>query len=243
MKREYFDLDDDEEIRDGETLRVPPPLFLMDAARRGYDLDLDDDDVEIPDGGSVRVPMMVLDAARDHQPHYVSDVASRSESLSDLRDAARSARRAWIQRISDAWRAPAGLVARPGQQQQTDPSQINRSALSHEPDSSSPAQWREHMRGPDDEPDHDAGAMMRGHLSTESSAGAQAKRDRAWAEYKDRLGSAWQRGRAPGAAFAERSIVGAGPRSMTVERIGKTDPGRAREIERQAESSQWRHGA
>ena len=56
--------------------------------------------------------------------------------------------------------------------------------------------------------------LMRGHLATESSAEAQAKRDRIWQKYRDELGQAW--------------------------RMGRTDPDEAGRIERQGE--QWRHG-
>src|SRR6516165_3982020 len=165
-----------------------------------YDLDDDSDENNpeiVPDGGSVRTPLFLVDAVRfedgeprftratagadlsNHQPGYrVSDAASKSANLTDLdalRDAARSARSAWIRKISDAWRTPAREVAGAAGQNRTDPDQINRSALSHEPDnSSSLAEWREHSGGPDDEPDHDIDAVMRRH---------QRQRDDAWARY------------------------------------------------------------
>jgi len=113
----------------------------------------------------------------------------RSRNLRDLdalRDAARAARSAWIQKITDAWKTQAAGGAG---QKRTDPDEINQSALSerrvgHEPDNrSSLAQWREHLRGPDDEPDHDIGAAMRRH---------RRGRDAALQEYKDRLGSAYR---------------------------------------------------
>ena len=66
----------------------------------------------------------------------------------------------------------------------------------------------------------------------------QRRRDAAWNSYKDQLANAWRN--PPHVAWAERSIVGGGPRSMVIERTGKTDPGRAGEIERQGE--RWRHG-
>ena len=55
---------------------------------------------------------------------------------------------------------------------------------------------------------------MRRHLRTEEGAEAQARRDAAWAAYRDRLGNAW--------------------------RMGRVDPGAASAIERQGE--RWRGG-
>jgi hypothetical protein len=177
---------------------------------REYLDDADDiTDTVVPPGGSVRVRTFLTDAVRfedgeprfvrasdgadlsHHQPGYrLGDAASKSVNLQDLnsaRDAARAARSAWIRKISDAWRTPAREVAGATGQNKTDPDQINRSALSHEPDnSSSLAEWREHSGGPDDEPDHDIDAVMRRH---------QRQRDDAWARYRDNLQNAWQRGR------------------------------------------------
>jgi hypothetical protein len=59
--------------------------------------------------------------------------------------------------------------------------------------------------------------------------------------HASRLAEAWKN--PPGAAYAERSIVEGGPRSMVVERIGKTDPRRAAAIKAQAASENWKHGA
>jgi hypothetical protein len=160
-----------------------------------YDDD-DDLDYELADSESTRVYVTDTFAVADadlsrHRPGYrVSDAASKSANLTDLdalRDAARAARSAWIRKISDAWRTPAREVAGAAGQNRTDPDQINRSALSHEPDnSSSLAEWREHSGGPDDEPDHDIGAVMRRH---------QRRRDAAWAQYRDNLQNAWERPR------------------------------------------------
>jgi hypothetical protein len=238
---------DDEIIRDGETLRVPMPLFLMDAARRGYDLDLDLDDRIVEDGETVRVPMMILDAARDHQPGYRVSAASESRNFRDLdalRDAARRERTRWISRMGDAWKT--------GPLNRTNLSEVNQSALSerHEPDnSSSLAQWREHRGEPDDasepdtgsrpwelaahergEPDHDLGAAMARH---------QRRRDDAWSRYRDNLGQAW-RNRGDYASVKPR-IVGAGPKSMVVDPgTGRSDPGAATEIEKQRR--EWHGG-
>jgi hypothetical protein len=170
-KREHLDLDDD------------------------YDDDITDTTDEVPPGGVVRVPVYLTDTMpiadadlRNHQPGYrMSDAASKSRNFRDLdtlRDAARRERSRWIAKMVDAWKTGPRDVAGGAGQNRTDPRQINRAALSHEPDnSSSLAEWREHMRGPDDEPDHDIDAVMRRH---------QRQRDDAWARYRDDLH--WQRG-------------------------------------------------
>ena len=167
-KREHLDLDDD------------------------YDDDITDTTDEVPPGGVVRVPVYLTDTMpiadadlRNHQPGYrMSDAASKSRNFRDLdtlRDAARRERSRWIAKMVDAWKMGPREVAGGAGQNRTDPRQINRSALSHEPDL---------MRGePDDEPDHDdhdIDAVMRRH---------QRQRDDAWARYRDDLQNAWQRGR------------------------------------------------
>jgi hypothetical protein len=161
-----------------------------------HDLD-DNDDYEVKDGESVRVPVFLTDTIRfeDGEPHFVRARAAADADLdladhhqpgyrladARLRDAARASRAAWIQKITDAWRTPSRDVLGGRGQNQTDPRQINRSALSHEPDL---------MRGePDDEPDHDdhdIDAVMARH---------QRRRDDAWAQYRDDLQNAWKRGR------------------------------------------------
>jgi hypothetical protein len=52
---------------------------------------------------------------------------------------------------------------------------------------SSLPEWRRHYV-----PDPDPAATMRGHLSTESGAESQAKRDLAWIRYRDNLANAWK---------------------------------------------------
>jgi hypothetical protein len=75
--------------------------------------------------------------------------------------------------------------------------------------------WRTLPARDDAQPDNSSPAeVMRRHLRTEPDDNAQARRDRAWAQYRDQLGNAWRQGR--------------------------TDPSRAAEIERQGE--QWRGG-
>jgi hypothetical protein len=70
--------DDDEVVRDGESVRVP--VFLMDGVQRRFAFD-----------------------ARDHQPGYrVSDDAT----VRDAQKAARHARDRWVQSLGDAWKRP-----------------------------------------------------------------------------------------------------------------------------------------
>jgi hypothetical protein len=174
----------------------------------------------VPNGGKVHVPMMVQDAARDHQPHFASDAASKSANFADLdtlRDAARRERSRWIGRMCDAWRAPpAGVVAGPGQQRQTNLEQHNRSALSIEPDNGSqpdtgsrPWEIAAHER-----PDHDLNATMARH---------QQQRDRAYENYKTGLGERWRRPLSSG--------------KLTPPHRGARDPKRAEELE--AERERW----
>jgi hypothetical protein len=92
MKNPYH-FDDDEEIEDGHSVRVP--MMIMDGNRVNLS-----DTVRFEDG----------------QPHFVrmADVAGESSiedvesprDLDALRDAARAARSAWIKQLGDAWRTP-----------------------------------------------------------------------------------------------------------------------------------------
>jgi hypothetical protein len=82
----------------------------------------DDRDRICEDGESVRIPMHLCDAvlqrriaglmfdAANHQPDYRDRVSeSKSTKLADLdaaRDAVRTARSAWIEKMCDAWRTP-----------------------------------------------------------------------------------------------------------------------------------------
>jgi len=89
----------------------------------------------------------------------------RSSDARDARAAARDARDAYVRRLCDAWRAP--------------------SRGGGEPDAA-----EELLRGAPDP--GDPSAMMARHLRTEEPDEAQARRDAAWAQYRDQLGNAWK---------------------------------------------------
>jgi hypothetical protein len=188
-----------------------------------------DDDDEIEDGHSVRVPMMIMDGNRvnlidtvrfeDGQPHFLRTANAASESsnfedfksprLGDLnaaRDAARAARDQWIERMCDAWRTP--QRARDAAEPDAAEALLRRAPAPHDDPA---AALRRHLFGPDDDGapgPGDIGAVER--RLTEQ----QRERDRAWARYRDNLANAW-----------------------------KTNPRAASQIEREAESEKWRHGA
>jgi hypothetical protein len=67
------------------------------------------------DGEGVRVPLVLMDAARDHQPHYVRVADDdRVSDLTQLRDRSRAARERWIADQCSAWkRGPARDFAEP----------------------------------------------------------------------------------------------------------------------------------
>jgi hypothetical protein len=98
--RDSYHFDDDDEIEDGHSVRVP--MMIMDGNRVNLS-----DTVRF-DGG---------------QPHFVrmADTASEStiedlespRDLDALRDAARAARDQWIERMCDAWRTPQRDAAAP----------------------------------------------------------------------------------------------------------------------------------
>jgi hypothetical protein len=203
----------DQMIRRAESawrLDARPQFTCPECHGTGKDPDGDSDDDKCDEcggTGSIRGPNRLSSfQRRDPGPYPDADLRldrkrrppddDDDDDADDARRRKRAARDAYVRKICDAWRTPARDAA--------------------EPDNSSPPEvMRRHLRG--DEPDHDAGAMLRGHLSTEASAGAQAKRDAAWARYRDNLQNAWQRGR--------------------------TDPKEADRIMRQAASEKWKHGA
>jgi hypothetical protein len=88
--------------------------------------------------------------------------------------------------LRDAWKSPAQRAMDSGGTPHRDAA---------EPDLSSPPE------------------VMRRHLRTEEAGEAQARRDRAWGQYRDRLANAWR---------------------------GRADPHEADRIE--AEGERWRHG-
>jgi hypothetical protein len=166
---------------------------------------------------TIRCPVMLMDAARWYQPHYVSDGTSKSGRLSDtaLRDArtaTRNARDEYIARLIDVWRWPdknSGDIENAWERGDV-PYSNPRSQNGQQPDNSR----RDIAKEPDTELLHgDPGAEMRRHLRTEPGNQAQRERDRVWEDHWNRLSSAWQ--------------------------TGQTDPRRATAIERQ---ERWRGG-
>jgi hypothetical protein len=242
MRQEFamHDLDDEDdyEVRDGEAVRVP--MYLCDSLQRaiagvdlladhqpGFRLTSDEERAVVNDARQEMIDRATSawrtkrrrrrDDDEDDDDELDRRRRRRSDDASSIADARRAAYETYCVKLRDAWKRPMDAA---------------------EPDNSSPPEvMRRHLRG--DESAYEASAMLRHHLRVDPDDNAQARRDLAWSDYKTRLAGAWRR--SPGVARAEPSIVGAGPRSMTVERVGKTDPGRASEIERQGE--QWRHGA
>src|SRR5262249_24419999 len=80
-------------------------------------------------------------------------------------DAARSARSAWIQKMTDAWKRGRAR------------------------DASEPDVAERLLRGAP-APHDDPAAAMRSHLQ-QRGVGSQSRRDAAWRSYKDRLSRAW----------------------------------------------------
>jgi hypothetical protein len=66
-----------------------------------YDDEEDNPDI-VRDGESVRTSLVLMDNARDHQPHYVGHAAPHVSN-----DAARTERINWIRGLTDAWRGDA----------------------------------------------------------------------------------------------------------------------------------------
>ena len=213
------------------------------------------DDDELEDGRTVRVPLVVMDAdLSHHRPGFrVSDEASKSSSLADLdaaRDAARSARDAWIKQTTDAWRMDAKRK-KPPPDDDDDDGAAKKGSRRLSPDRSGDTAdarqaardaydamcsrltnaWRTPVR---DAPEPDSGTppeeLMRRH-TFDPDADVQARRDRAHADYVTRTTNAWRN--PPGVTPQQTAIVGAGPKSMVVEPArGRTDPDRAGEVER-----------
>jgi hypothetical protein len=174
----------------GNARRLPPQFTCPECHGTGKDPDGDspDDKCDMCGGtGSIRGPNR-LSSFQRRDPGPYPDASLRL----DARDARRAAYETYCANLRDAWKRPMDAA---------EPS-----------NSSSPAELRAHRH--DIEPDHDAEAMLRGHLQRGES---QRRRDDAWARYRDNLQNAWQRGR--------------------------TDPHRATEIMRQAASENWKHGA
>jgi hypothetical protein len=178
---------------------------MVTMRKRDAYVDLDDDDI-VPDGGVVHVPLLLHDARRlaDHQPGYrLRDAAQR--------DAVQRARSVWIKQMTDAWKTDArrrrdddddGDDDEPDNHDNND--RRSRRKVAADARAATKASYYQMVRRLQDawrtprdgaEPDvaeklirpapdpSDPRAIMRGHLATESTAGAQAKRDRIYADY------------------------------------------------------------
>ena len=190
-KRDGYQFDDDEQVEDGRTVRTP--MMLMD-------------------GRNGRV--FLSDTVRfdeNHQPHFV-----RAADETDARAAARDAREEMIDRATSAWRNPLDAhrkAAATAQKQanmrfsataeNADPSRISDArdarAVANASYDAMCARLQDAWRTPGrDFAQPDMGtrpedlALMRRHLRTEPDDDAQARRDAAWAQYRDQLGNAWK---------------------------------------------------
>jgi hypothetical protein len=172
-------------------------MAMVSERRQEMRSDVEDDDVMVPDGGSVRVPVMLM----DHDPRF-----SRSTDATAARRAARDARVAWVRSLGDAWRGPA--PSRHITQPVTRPTNVRDArALSNAAYREMCAKLQDAWRTPSRdaaEPNNSSPAeVMRRHLSTEPDDNVQARRDAAWAQYRDQLSNAWRQGRTdPNAATA-----------------------------------------
>ena len=130
--------------------------------------DDDNDDVSgvAEDGEVVRRSILLLDGSRDHQ---LSDHRNGYHVDQKIEDVRQRAREQWIADMTSAWKRP--------------------SARAH--DAAEPYAGTRLLPPRRDEPD-DPGERLRGHLRTEENEEHQARRDRAWLDYKESLGRAWQ---------------------------------------------------
>jgi hypothetical protein len=217
MRRKY--IDDDEAradvARDGEVIRTP--MRFMDAAARrfadhqpGYRLRDAADRQAVRDAREQmirRAENAWRDARRKRDDDDDDDDDdepdnSNDRSISDGRAMAmrKASYLAWRARLADAWRM-SPTTNGPGSAAAEE--LLRRHLGDHEnpriPDPTDPGDPNENL--------------IRRHLSTETNAGAQAERDRAWNRYRDNLQNAWR---------------------------GTTNPANATAIEKQAEA--WRGG-
>jgi hypothetical protein len=166
-----------------------PPQFTCPECHgtgKDPDGDSDDDECDMCGGTGSIPPPNRLSSSQRRDPGRYPDGSLKVDARAN--DARRAAYYEYCKRLTEAYRTK-------------DASQPNTG--------SSLAEIRAHERG---EPPENA--MLRRHLSTEASAGAQAKRDAAWNAYRDRISRAYLQGR--------------------------TDPRAATQIERQGE--RWRGG-
>jgi hypothetical protein len=160
--RDSYQFDDDDEIEDGRSVRVP--MLVMDGRRVNLT-----DTVRFEDG----------------QPHFVRavDAASESSTFADVesprlgdvrtaRDAVRVARDRWIADMCSAWKRPP-----------------TRDAAAPDLGSRPEELMRRHLWGPDDDGKPDSSERRR---LTERREESQRERDRAWIRYRDNLANAWK---------------------------------------------------
>jgi hypothetical protein len=219
----------------------------------------------VGDGESLRTPMVLMDAdsMAGHQPGYAlltdEQVAQR-----------RAARQGMIDRATNAWRGPLDAKRkRPPDDEDDDEDEergqynrqakargrIGQSALSVKADARDARMaardgyikrltnaWRTPARDAAEpsihSPPEDLARMRRHVYGAEDPDDPVAKKQAAYEAYRNKLSNAWKS--PTGVAHAEASITGAGPKSMAVESSGRTNPGRAGEVQRQL--AQWKGG-
>jgi hypothetical protein len=204
MARTRRRIDDDRIVEDGESVRIR--LDMMDALQRS---------IHQADQQSRRQTIPVVDTTF-HVPGYVQ--VADSPAIRDARKAAMDARREMIDRATNAWRSPSNPpLPRPTSFQ--DANAMRREARdayiqrtcdawrtpvsdAAQPDLStttfhrvSPQAFSQALaRG------GDPSRMMQPQRPPGSDDNPQARRDRAYKEYCDRLGSAWKSPANPAAA-------------------------------------------
>jgi hypothetical protein len=100
LKNDAYLDDDDEVVRDGESVRVP--IFLMDEVQRTVAMD----GLRLHDGMGGRV---------GHKSGYVfsGNVRQRDAAYDEARREARGARAQWLQQLRDSWKRTPGRDAGP----------------------------------------------------------------------------------------------------------------------------------
>jgi hypothetical protein len=194
---------------------------------------LDLDDFMVPDGGSVKVRMATMDSTQRRIAEIFAGHRPGFAQLTDAQIAQRArVRDAWIKQLNDAWRTDARKKRNDDDENDDEDENSNdRARRRGAADARMAARdayvkrltnaWRTPARdyenariSPPTDPGDPNENLVRQHISTETNAAAQARRDRIWEDYKNNLGNAWKQ--------------------------GSTDPAAATAIEQQAE--QWRGG-
>jgi hypothetical protein len=211
-KRDAY-VDDDDMVPDGGSVRRR--LILMDGRfadhRPGYRMGDAADRKVVRDARDAMI-RRAENAWRDARRRRDDDEDDDDEldnndrrSISDARAMAmrKASYMAWRARLADAWRMSPTRDGPGG----ADAEELLRRHLG--------GRDHENVRiPPPTDPGYPNEDLVRRHLTTETTASAQAKRDCIWKEYRDRLSTAWQ--------------------------MGQTNPANATAIEKQAEA--WRGG-